>query len=163
MKIKIFIIALLLFIILGCDNSLESNSQASKNNLVLSQITLSPKENTNRWYFSEQSERGRTVFASNCVVCHGNNAEATPNWKTRTASGHYPPPPLNGTAHAWHHPLRILNHTIRNGGATVGGQMPAFKNKLNPTDIVDVIAYFQSYWTNDVYEAWLSIEKSSRE
>jgi len=163
-RLKVMLLSLLLLVLSGCDNGLKTNEQQSTDNaLALDELTLSPKENTNRWYFSEQLSRGKIIFAKNCAVCHGNNAEATPDWKTPNAQGHYPPPPLNGTAHAWHHPLSILVRTIYTGGAPVGGQMPAFKNQLNETDMVDVMAYFQSYWSDDVYQRWLSIERSSRE
>ncbi len=63
-----------------------------------------------------------------------------------------------GTTH-----YRFLRHTIYHGGAPVDGQMPAFKNQLTENEILGVIAYFQSYWTDDIYGRWLQIEKSSRE
>jgi mono/diheme cytochrome c family protein len=58
-----------------------------------------------RWYTGNQVKRGAAVFAQNCAECHGANADATPNWRETTPDGKYPPPPLNGTAHAWHHSL----------------------------------------------------------
>jgi mono/diheme cytochrome c family protein len=130
--------------------------------ISFSQITLSPKPMTTRWYFSDQAARGKEVFINNCAVCHGNSAEATNDWKTPDANGNYPPPPLNGSAHAWHHPISVLGRTIYNGGAEVGGQMPAFKDKLSESEIVDVIAHFQTYWSDSIYERWLMIENSSR-
>ena len=42
----------------------------------------------------------------------------------------YPPPPLNDTAHAWHHPKWQLIEIITNGGAKYDGKMPPFKNIL---------------------------------
>jgi mono/diheme cytochrome c family protein len=137
--------------------------QESDTILPLAKITLTPKPVTNRWYFSEQADRGQVVFTSNCVACHGKNAEATADWKTPDANGAYPPPPLNGSAHAWHHPLSVLGRTIYLGGAPVGGQMPAFKDVLSETEIIDVIAHLQSYWSDAIYERWLTIENSSRQ
>lgn len=168
------VIVIVLFLTLSACSSKEASEEESKeeNNITTSNvktllnfadITLTPKKETQRWYFAEQAERGKTVFAANCAACHGNNAEATPHWKTPNSSGHYPPPPLNGSAHAWHHPLSVLGRTIYNGGAPVGGQMPAFKNRLSETDIIDVIAHFQSYWSDDIYQRWLQIENSSRQ
>jgi mono/diheme cytochrome c family protein len=136
--------------------------QESDTILTLAKLTLAPKLITNRWYFTEQANRGQVVFTSNCVVCHGKNAEATVDWKNPDASDTYPPPPLNGSAHAWHHPLSVLGRTIYLGGAPVGGQMPAFKEVLSETEIIDVIAHFQSYWSDAIYERWLTIENSSR-
>jgi mono/diheme cytochrome c family protein len=144
----------------ACDNTQQTQLEGIL--LGFNQQTLEPKADTQRWYFAEQAERGKTVFANNCAVCHGKNAEATPHWKTLDANGHYPPPPLNGSAHAWHHPLAILGRTIYLGGAPVGGQMPAFKGVLSETDMIDVIAHFQSYWSDDIYQRWLQIENSYR-
>ena len=71
-----------------------------------------------RWYSDDQVTRGEQLFRLNCASCHGRNAEATPDWKQTDANGNYPAPPLNGTAHAWHHDLDLLRRTIREGGAT---------------------------------------------
>ncbi len=159
------IISLLLLVLSACDKKDERSSSIvniDNNKLAFSEVTLTPKQGTQRWYFAEQAERGKAVFAANCSLCHGANAQATPNWKTPNDNGHYPPPPLNGSAHAWHHPLAILGRTIYFGGEPVGGQMPAFKDQLSETDIIDVIAHFQTYWSDDIYERWLQIENSSR-
>ena len=59
---------------------------------------------TDRWYSDEQVKQGEKVFATNCASCHGKNAEATKDWKKRDEKGNLVPPPLNGTAHPWHHP-----------------------------------------------------------
>jgi thiol:disulfide interchange protein DsbC len=107
-----------------------------------------------RWYTSDQVERGAAVFAQNCAKCHGANAEATPNWRQTTPDGKYPPPPLNGTAHAWHHSLDVLRRQINLGGLPLGGVMPAFEDKLPDADIDAAIAYFQSKWNDEIYAAW---------
>lgn len=107
-----------------------------------------------RWYSSEQVQRGERLFQQNCAACHGRNAEATPNWKQTDADGNYPPPPLNGSAHAWHHDLEILRRTIRQGGVPLGGVMPAFEEQLSAAEIDSVIAFFQSRWPDDVYSKW---------
>ena len=70
--------------------------------------TTQKKPITGRWYTEEQKTLGLTVFAKHYAVCHGDKAQETVDWKTLTASGHCPPPPLNGKAHAWHHPLPVL-------------------------------------------------------
>ena len=75
-----------------------------------------------RWFSDAQVEQGAKLFQQNCAACHGANAEATSSWKQTDADGNYPPPPLNGSAHAWHHPLSVLKQTIVDGGAKLGGQ-----------------------------------------
>jgi len=107
-----------------------------------------------RWYSPNQSSRGELLFRDNCSSCHGVNAEASPNWKQTDSNGKYPPPPLDGSAHTWHHSLKSLKLTIRQGGAQIGGSMPAFEAKLNEGDREAVIAYFQSKWPEPIYRQW---------
>ena len=116
---------------------------------------------TGRWYSDEQLAQGEKLFHQNCASCHGENAEATPNWKQTDANGNYPPPPLNGTAHAWHHDLDLLRRTVREGGAKLGGQMPAFEGALDADQIDAVIAFFQSKWPDELYQRWAGRFESS--
>ena len=107
-----------------------------------------------RWYSDEQVSQGGKVFRQNCARCHGQNAEATLDWKKTDANGNYPPPPLNGTGHAWHHDLDLLRRTVREGGAKLGGQMPPFEGALSAEEIDSAIAYFQSKWPDDLFQRW---------
>ncbi|OOZ36501.1 c-type cytochrome [Solemya elarraichensis gill symbiont] len=107
-----------------------------------------------RWYADDQVKRGEKLFSENCASCHGQNAEATQNWKQPGTDGKYPPPPLHGSAHAWHHPMSILRRQIRSGWIPLGGNMPPFKEKMSATEIDDVIAYFQSKWSDRIYMLW---------
>jgi len=109
-----------------------------------------------RWYTQSQVEQGRKVYAENCISCHLENAQGTFNWKTASPDGSYPPPPLNGSAHAWHHPMVILKKVIDEGGVPLGGKMPGFKEKLNEEKKLAVISYFQSFWNDEIYGEWLS-------
>lgn len=104
-----------------------------------------------RWYTAEQVARGKPVFESHCTACHGTGAVGDPNWRKRDAEGYFPPPPLNGTAHAWHHPLDWLRGTIVNGGQA---RMPAWGDQLSPEDIDATIAWFQSLWPEEIYGVW---------
>ncbi|SHF40062.1 Cytochrome c, mono-and diheme variants [Modicisalibacter ilicicola DSM 19980] len=109
-----------------------------------------------RWYTQSQVDRGKTVFLENCAECHGRSAQGrTSNWREPQADGAYPPPPLNGSAHAWHHSFDMLMRTINQGGAAIGGQMPGFEDQLSEDDKEASIAYFQSQWDQRIYEAWL--------
>lgn len=109
---------------------------------------------TGRWFSDKQVNDGKTLFANNCASCHGSDASSTPEWRKRDAKGNFPPPPLNGTAHTWHHPMNILQFTILKGGAPVGGVMPAFETKLNLDQVNSIIAWFQSLWPDNVYDIW---------
>lgn len=107
-----------------------------------------------RWFSEKQVQQGQILFQQNCASCHGSNAEATPNWKKTDENGVYPPPPLDGSAHAWHHDLSLLRRTVREGGQKLGGQMPPFEQVLMADQIDSVIAFFQSKWTDDIYTKW---------
>ncbi len=107
-----------------------------------------------RWYTQAQVERGSKVFDDNCASCHGSNAQGAFNWRKRLEDGSYPPPPLNGTGHGWHHPFDMLMGTINQGGAPMGGQMPAFGDELSKDDQKAAIAFFQSKWDKRIYDAW---------
>ena len=116
-----------------------------------------------RWYSAEQVEAGSALYAQHCASCHKPNAEGTPDWRTRDASGKLPPPPLNGTAHAWHHPLAILRMVVRRGGAPVGGTMPGFGDKLEPEQIDAILAWIQSHWSDEIDSLWHQRDLASSE
>ena len=107
-----------------------------------------------RWYDQATVDSGGELFKQNCVSCHGLNAEGTKDWKKTDSDGKYPPPPLNGSAHAWHHSKDLLKKTIREGGAKLGGVMPGFGEKFSDEDLDALVAYFQSKWPDDVYHKW---------
>jgi mono/diheme cytochrome c family protein len=111
-----------------------------------------------RWYTKEQVMLGKEVFANNCAVCHGFKAEKTIEWKKTLSDGSYPPPPLNGTAHAWHHPYKQMIEIITDGGASYKGNMPAFKDSLTLEEKDAAIAYFQSFWSDDIYNKWIKYD-----
>lgn len=108
-----------------------------------------------RWYTPSQVTLGSEVYARHCIACHNADAQGISNWKDRNADGSYPPPPLNGSAHAWHHPLSILSKTIQEGGIRLGGKMPPFGDKLSEDETLAVISYFQNFWSEDIYQGWL--------
>ncbi len=114
-----------------------------------------------RWYSEAQVRRGADVFQQNCAVCHGADAEGAEDWQFRGPDGKFPPPPLNGTAHAWHHPLAQLFHMIENGTQPTGN-MPAWGDTLNDDEIIAAIAWFQSKWPDEVYQAWFEMEMRTR-
>lgn len=110
---------------------------------------------TGRWYDREQVAAGAAVFASNCAVCHGDRAQGTvSDWRQRLDDGSFPPPPLNGSAHAWHHPNSILLQVINRGGAEFGGKMPPFEDVLSEQEKLAAIAYFQDFWSDEIYSQW---------
>lgn len=115
-------------------------------------FTQTTHAQANRWYSSDQVARGEVLFQQNCVSCHGSNAEAMPGWQQ--ASGEKSAPPLNGTAHTWHHSMAQLSLTIQQGSKQIGGSMPEFKTKLSEQDTQNIVAYFQSKWPDEIYQPW---------
>lgn len=129
-------IVLVILILQACSNDTNVNHRDSV---------------TQRWYTTAQVEQGEELFIDNCASCHGRKAQATKSWRVADKNGSYPAPPLNGTAHAWHHPLNMLKNTIENG---TNGGMPAWKGKLNKVQIEATIAWMESHWPDPIYEAW---------
>jgi mono/diheme cytochrome c family protein len=115
-----------------------------------------------RWYKPEHIEIGRGLFETHCASCHGVAAVGDPNWRQRDVDGLYRPPPLNGTAHSWHHPLAVLYDQITRGSAPGVGKMPPFKDVLARGEIVAIIAYFQSLWPDEIYQAWRRMDQAAR-
>ena len=114
-----------------------------------------PMKVEGRWYTDLQLTDGKKVFKNNCAACHGNKGQGlVENWKEPLPSGKYPAPPLNGSAHAWHHSKDQLLRTINAGGIPLGGTMPAFKDKLSAKEKEAVLAYFMSLWPDRIYQTW---------
>lgn len=122
--------------------------------LLLLPERFMPEAIDGRWYNAQQVLQGAEVYNKHCISCHGINARGAADWKTRLANGAYPPPPLNGSAHTWHHPLAQLRRTIKDGNIRLGGQMPPFGDKLTAKERDAVIAYIQSLWPDRVYQDW---------
>jgi mono/diheme cytochrome c family protein len=125
--------------------------------------TTTATDGSARWYTSEQLAQGKVIFSENCAACHGADAggvgEGVDDWKTPDANGLYPAPPINGSAHAWHHSLAVLLRTINNGGKPLGGTMPAWQGRLTDAEQLSVVAAFQDYWPDAIYARWATIKK----
>lgn len=107
-------------------------------------------------------QRGLGEYTRSCAQCHGANGEGAADWRHRGADGKFPPPPLDGSGHAWHHPRADLREMIREGSRPGEGNMPGWKDKLSDEQIDAIIAWFQSLWNDDVFEAWQQIDERAR-
>ena len=108
-----------------------------------------------RWYTEAYVAIGEPLYQQHCAACHGVKGQGlAEDWKKRLPDGSYPPPPLNGTAHTWHHSMSVLVRTIQRGGAEFGGKMPAFAGQLSTAEMLAIIAYLQNWWPEEIYQAW---------
>ena len=103
-------------------------------------VGCSPEEKNKN--SNSMASLGESVYEKNCIGCHGPNGQGlAEDWKVKDANGNYPPPPLNGTAHTWHHSPEQLLYTINKGGTEMGGQMPAFEKRLSKEEKQALIDY----------------------
>lgn len=85
-------------------------------------------------------EKGRLVYKSRCVLCHGTQGEGDGKMKKIIKD----PPPYNLTLSAL--PDKLLKEIILEGGQAVGRSyhMPPWKDELTEIEIDSVIAYIKS-------------------
>jgi mono/diheme cytochrome c family protein len=151
MKQSVVKIALLLLAILfsACDQ----NPQVSSSSTGLM---------AERHYEPAVLAAGKATYLKHCAQCHGQQAEGHAQWRQPGSDGKYPPPPLNGSGHAWHHSREVLRNVIKNGSPQGKGNMPAWKDTLTDQQIEQVIDYFQSLWSDPVYAAWVEMQQNQR-
>ncbi|PTN11317.1 c-type cytochrome [Nitrosomonas aestuarii] len=137
-----------ILVITGCDESTQSESRSLKD--ILNRDTGLIVRN----FDTDQIKRGESVFQINCEGCHGKNAEGTVDWRKPNADGKFPPPPLNGTAHAWHHSTAVLKKTILKGGPPEISAMPAWEGILTEQQVDDVVVWIKSLWPDEIYATW---------
>lgn len=149
---KIAILSVLSLILMACS---DDNKQVGKVQQQSGEVKVA------RSFDFAQINHGGQLFQKNCAVCHGAEAQGTVNWRQPDAEGKFPPPPLNGTAHTWHHSLKVLKDTIKKGTLRLGGNMPPWQDKLSDKDIEDIIAWIQSKWSDEIYAAWYQRQQQS--
>lgn len=106
--------------------------------------------------------QGERVYKTHCAGCHGSSGEGHPQWRKVGDDGNYPPPPLDGSGHAWHHSIIILKNVIKHGSPPEQGNMPAWQDKLSNEEIDAVINYIQSLWSDQVYATWYEMQQQAK-
>jgi len=155
----VFFTSFLLLLLSACDAN-KSETLNTQSPGVTSQPE--PTSVVEREKDADILQKGEAIFLKNCSQCHGRHAEGTKEWKTPDADGKYPPPPLNGSAHAWHHSTEVLMEVIKDGSMPEGN-MPSWEGKLTDDEIRAVIAWFQSFWPEDIFNTWQNIDFESRQ
>ncbi len=100
----------------------------------------------------ERLTAGQTVYEENCQACHGKKAvgERPDDMYAKDENGQFVAPPLDDSAHGWHHPDSQLTTSIMNGSPR-NPRMPAWKESLSAEDVRNVIAYIKSLWS---FRSW---------
>lgn len=148
-KSYLVVFCLMMISLVGCDVAPQGEGRT---------ILTQSGESIFRHHNEAQITAGEIIFQRDCAQCHGLNGEGDAEWRKRDANGMFPPPPLNGTGHAWHHPTAFLQDRIKNGSGPEGN-MPAQGGKLNAEEIDAVIAWFQAQWPDELYGVWYEIDQ----
>ncbi len=90
--------------------------------------------------------RGRKLYEDNCQACHGVRGvgERPKDMYARDEYG-FVAPPLDNSAHGWHHSDEGIVETILRGSDR-NKRMIAWKGTLSRKDAWDVVAYLKSIW-----------------
>ena len=161
--IKTYLVIVLLAVVLtGCGESEDSRPIISAANNGSAENESTVAKSVAPWYSFSQVTEGARIFRDNCAECHGQEGEGASGWRQVGSDGKYPAPPLNGTGHGWHHPLRVLYTVVNNGSPGGQGNMPAWKGTLSDEQILAAIAWFQSRWPKEIYAAWDKRDQKAR-
>ena len=146
MKLKIFITWILIssFLTSCSDEAGESQLKSAAKNKTTIERKVDPVNYS----------KGARLYQLNCASCHGKNAEGARDWRTPDKDGKNQPPPLNGTGHTWHHSTEALTRVIKSGTGKIGGNMPAWKDKLSESDISLILIWITAQWPDEIYTAW---------
>ena len=101
-------------------------------NLIILGLGLSPVQGQD-----DLLQKGKGIFAENCADCHRLNGRGLPG----TFPAHDGNPFVVG-------PPEPIIATVLNGRHGNLGQMPAWKDKLNDSQIAAVVSYIRHAWNN---------------
>jgi len=140
---KYLVTALLAGLLSGCDE-LQNSSRA---------LLATDKMGLERVTDPAVIVAGASLYQRHCVECHGDNAEGNADWRQRDADGKFPPPPLNGAGHAWHHSTQKLVEMVAEGNEPLGN-MPGWQGRLSQKEMESIVAWLQAQWPDLVYDTW---------
>ena len=85
------------------------------------------------------------------------------------------PPPHNANGHTWHHADCQLVKTVLNGSGAMGEmmrqmmgatkdtpRMPAFNGQLTEEEVLDILAYIKTWWTEEQRDWQARVSKTDR-
>jgi len=106
--------------------------------LIIGQIRPSSRSLT----ASAEPLRGKQLYDQFCAACHGAAGRGAPGWRYQERAA----PPLDSSAHAWHHEDEQLLDMILDKPAP-DSLMPAWRGVLTRENALDVVAYIKSLWS----------------
>lgn len=124
-----------------------------------------------RFFGAAELKKGQDIYLQYCAACHGPEgrgqfpeAPLAPDTTGRIGA-----PPHNESGHSWHHSDALLIRYVTEGGfsdLTRFYLMPAFGQVLSDEQVLLVIAYIKSMWTDEQrasqYQLTLDEEASLR-
>lgn len=115
----------------------------------------------------EYISHGKRIYQESCASCHGVNLEGqVPDWRSPGADGMMPAPPHDETGHTWHHPDQVLFNITKLGVVKAANlknyesAMPAYKDVLSDKEIIAVLSYIKSTWSEETQARHDEMNKS---
>ena len=100
-------------------------------------------------------ELGRTIYAEDCQVCHG---------EARTGRGGLANAPVHGPdGHTWHHPDGQLRELILGALDYPQKTMPSFVGRLTDSEVDAVLEYIKSNWDTTQFEWQAEVSRNELE
>lgn len=95
--------------------------------------------------------KGERLYKKNCIACHGEKGigENPRDIYAKDEKGNYVAPPLNESAHAWHHTDEQLVAIILDGSFR-NPRMIAWKTQLPKDDVGALVEYIKSLWSERI-------------
>ncbi len=107
-----------------------------------------------RRFYEIELTQGRAIYTQYCAACHGIDGQgqfpASP--LEPDVTGRIGAPPHNETGHSWHHSDVLLIRYVTEGGFSDPARfyiMPPFGDILTDEQILFVIAYIKTMWTDE--------------
>ena len=98
------------------------------------------------------------LYQNNCASCHGGNLQGQIGWQnTLDEDGHRLAPPLNGSAHTWHHSPEYLFNVIKYGfpffDSNYQGKMLGNSN-LSSEEAWQLVSYIRQVWPEEIQDVY---------
>ena len=97
---------------------------------------------------------GKVLYDRFCAACHGIDGEGEQPDPYEPGAA----PPHDNTGHTWHHADQQNFGTVWNG-LSFNGTMPGYHDRMTPDEIIAVLAYIKTWWTEDQLATQLDLSQ----